>query len=126
MAFHYILLKHEHIFHGFVWFQLLYYMYINWKSKYICVFKSLNINIAKYYKIGMCCFFLAKHEAWRCKKWLTPSIQDNASEWSNMSTCRLLFNLINMDIKYLLCQVVMPQNHIIMSSSSKDSTGCEW
>ena len=45
----------------------------------------------KDYKIGMCCFS-AKHAALRrkSKDWLSRN-QDNVSEWSDMSTCELLF-----------------------------------
>ena len=45
----------------------------------------------KAYKIGMCCFS-AKHVALRreCKDWLAR-IQDNVSEWSDMSIRVLLF-----------------------------------
>ena len=43
------------------------------------------------YKIGICCFF-AKHAALRRKSkyWLARN-QNNVSEWSDMSTRRLLF-----------------------------------
>jgi hypothetical protein len=45
----------------------------------------------KDYKIGICCFF-ARHAALRRKsKDLLARNQNNVSEWSNMSTCRLLF-----------------------------------
>jgi hypothetical protein len=42
-------------------------------------------------KIGICCFS-AKHAALRSnsKDWLGRN-QNNVSEWSDMSTCRLLF-----------------------------------
>ena len=45
----------------------------------------------KDYKIGMCCFS-AKHAALRrkSKDWLARK-QNNVSEWSNISTRRLLF-----------------------------------
>jgi hypothetical protein len=45
----------------------------------------------KDYKIDICCFS-TKHEAFRrkSKDWLARN-QNNVSEWSNMSTCRLLF-----------------------------------
>jgi hypothetical protein len=45
----------------------------------------------KDYKIGICCFS-AKHAALRRKSqdWLTQN-QNNVSEWSDMSTRRLLF-----------------------------------
>jgi hypothetical protein len=45
----------------------------------------------KDYKIGICCFS-AKHAALRrkSKDWLTQN-QNNVSEWSDMSTRRLLF-----------------------------------
>ena len=45
----------------------------------------------KDYKIGICCFS-AKHESLRrkSKDWLARN-QYNVSEWSDMSTCRLLF-----------------------------------
>jgi hypothetical protein len=45
----------------------------------------------KDYKIGICCFS-AKHAALRrkSKDWLAQN-QNNVSEWSDMSTCRLLF-----------------------------------
>jgi hypothetical protein len=45
----------------------------------------------KDYKIGICCFS-AKHESLRrkSKDWLARN-QNNVSEWSDMSTCRLLF-----------------------------------
>ena len=44
----------------------------------------------KDYKIGICCFS-AKHTALRSKSkdWWAPN-QNNMSEWSDMSTCRLL------------------------------------
>jgi hypothetical protein len=43
------------------------------------------------WKIGMCCFS-AKHAALssKSKDWLARN-QDNVSEWSDMSTCDLLF-----------------------------------
>ena len=42
-------------------------------------------------KIGICCFS-AKHTALRSKSkdWLAQN-QNNVSEWSDMSTCRLFF-----------------------------------
>ena len=40
----------------------------------------------KDYKIGICCFS-AEHAALRKKS----KDQDNVSEWSDMSTCKLLF-----------------------------------
>ena len=45
----------------------------------------------KDYKIGMCCFS-AKHAALRrkSKDWLSRN-QNNVSEWSDISTCGLLF-----------------------------------
>ena len=45
----------------------------------------------KDYEIGICCFS-AKHAALRRKRkdWLARN-QNNASEWSDMSTCGLLF-----------------------------------
>ena len=45
----------------------------------------------KDYKIGICCFS-AKHAALRrkSKDWSAQN-QNNVSEWSDMSTCRLLF-----------------------------------
>jgi hypothetical protein len=45
----------------------------------------------KDYKIGICCFS-AKHAALRrkSKEWLAQ-IQNNVSEWSNMSTSGFLF-----------------------------------
>jgi hypothetical protein len=45
----------------------------------------------KDYKIGICCFS-AKHAALRSKSkdWLARN-QNNVSEWSDMSTRRLLF-----------------------------------
>jgi hypothetical protein len=45
----------------------------------------------KDYKIGICCFS-AKHAALRrkSKDWLAQN-QNNVSEWSDMSTHRLLF-----------------------------------
>jgi hypothetical protein len=45
----------------------------------------------KDYKIGICCFS-AKHTALRrkSKDWLGRN-QNNVSEWSDMSTCGLLF-----------------------------------
>jgi hypothetical protein len=45
----------------------------------------------KDYKIGICCFS-AKHAALRrkSKDWLARN-QNNVSEWSDMSTCGLLF-----------------------------------
>jgi len=45
----------------------------------------------KEYKIGICCFS-AKHAALRrkSKDWLAQN-QNNVSEWSNISTCGLLF-----------------------------------
>ena len=50
-----------------------------------------RLGQTKYYKIGICCFS-AKHAAlWRkSKDWLTRN-QNNVSEWSYMSTHRLLF-----------------------------------
>jgi hypothetical protein len=44
----------------------------------------------KDYKIGICCFS-AKHTTLRSKSkdWWAPN-QNNVSEWSDMSTCRLL------------------------------------
>ena len=49
----------------------------------------------KDYKIGICCFS-AKHAALRrkSKDWLARN-QDNVSEWSDMSTRRLFFQLAN-------------------------------
>jgi hypothetical protein len=49
----------------------------------------------KDYKIGICCFF-AKHAAlmWKSKDWLARN-QNNVSEWSDMSTRRLLFQWAN-------------------------------
>ena len=45
----------------------------------------------KDYKIGICCFS-AKYAALRSKnKECLAQNQDNVSEWSNMSICRLLF-----------------------------------
>jgi hypothetical protein len=46
---------------------------------------------SKDYTIGFCCFS-AKHAALRRKNkdWLALN-QNNVSEWSDMSTCRLLF-----------------------------------
>jgi hypothetical protein len=46
----------------------------------------------KDYKIGICCFS-AKHTALRrkSKDWLARN-QNNVSEWSDMSTRRLLFH----------------------------------
>jgi hypothetical protein len=47
----------------------------------------------KIYRIGTCiCCFSAKHTALRSKSknWL-PRNQNNVSEWSHISTCRLLF-----------------------------------
>ena len=45
----------------------------------------------KDYKIGICCFS-TKHPTLRrkTKDWLARN-QNNVSEWSDMSTCRLLF-----------------------------------
>ena len=45
----------------------------------------------KDYKIGICCFSI-KHAALRSKNkdWLAKN-QDNVSEWSDMSTHKLLF-----------------------------------
>jgi hypothetical protein len=45
----------------------------------------------KDYKIGICCFS-TKHAALRrkSKDWLAWN-QNNVSEWSDMSSCRLLF-----------------------------------
>jgi hypothetical protein len=45
----------------------------------------------KDYEIGICCFS-AKHAALRrkSKDWLALN-QNNVSEWSDMSTCRQLF-----------------------------------
>jgi outer membrane protease len=47
----------------------------------------------KYYKIGICCFS-SKHAALRSKSkdWLARN-QNNVSEWSDMSTHGLLFQL---------------------------------
>ena len=47
---------------------------------------------AKVYKIGICCFS-AKHATLRrkSKDWLARN-QNNVSEWSDMSTGRLLFH----------------------------------
>jgi hypothetical protein len=47
----------------------------------------------KYYIIGIC-WFSAKHAAFRRENthWLARN-QDNVSEWSDMSTCVLLFQL---------------------------------
>jgi hypothetical protein len=47
----------------------------------------------KDYKIGICCFS-AKHAAYgrKSKDWLARN-QNNVSEWSDMSTSRLLFQL---------------------------------
>jgi hypothetical protein len=47
----------------------------------------------KDYKLGICCFS-AKHAALRSKSkcWLAWN-QDNVSEWSDMSTHRLLFQI---------------------------------
>ena len=55
-----------------------------------CGFES-RLGQTKDYKIGICCFS-AKHTALRrkSKDWLTRN-QNNVSEWSNMSTCGLLF-----------------------------------
>ena len=45
----------------------------------------------KHYEIGICCFS-AKHAALRSKnKDLLARNQNNVSEWSDMSTCGLLF-----------------------------------
>ena len=46
---------------------------------------------SKDYKIGICCFS-TKHTALRrkCSDWLARN-KDNVSEWSDMSTRRLLF-----------------------------------
>ena len=45
----------------------------------------------KYYEIGICCFS-AKHAVLRSKSkdWLARN-QNNVFEWSDMSTCGLLF-----------------------------------
>jgi hypothetical protein len=45
----------------------------------------------KDFKIGICCFSV-KHAALRSKRkdWLAQN-QNNVSEWSDMSTCGLLF-----------------------------------
>jgi hypothetical protein len=45
----------------------------------------------KDFKIGICCFSV-KHAALRSKRkdWLAQN-QNNVSEWSDMSTCELLF-----------------------------------
>ena len=53
-------------------------------------FKPLS-GKTKDYKIGMCCFS-AKHAALRrkSKDWLARN-QNNVSEWSDISTCGLLF-----------------------------------
>ena len=50
----------------------------------------------KDYKIGICCFSAIKHAALRrkSKDWLAQN-QNNVSEWSNMSTHRLLFQLVS-------------------------------
>jgi hypothetical protein len=47
------------------------------------------------WKIGMCCFS-AKHAALssKSKDWLARN-QDNVSEWSDMSTCDLLFQWVS-------------------------------
>jgi hypothetical protein len=47
----------------------------------------------KDYKIGICCFS-TKHAAYgrKSKDWLARN-QNNVSEWSDMSTSRLLFQL---------------------------------
>jgi hypothetical protein len=47
----------------------------------------------KYYRISICCF-TAKHTTLRSKNkdWLAWN-QNNMSEWSNMSTSELLFQL---------------------------------
>ena len=52
---------------------------------------SVLASCAVDYNIGTCCFS-AKHTALRrkSKDWLTRN-QNNVSEWSDMSTCRLLF-----------------------------------
>jgi hypothetical protein len=51
----------------------------------------LGSGQTKDWNIGMCCFS-AKHEAWRSKSkdWLAQ-IQNNVSEWGDMSIRRLLF-----------------------------------
>jgi hypothetical protein len=50
----------------------------------------------KDYKTGICCFSAIKHAALRrkSKDWLAQN-QNNVSEWSNMSTHRLLFQLVS-------------------------------
>ena len=50
-----------------------------------------QLGQTKDYKIGICCFS-AKHAAFRrkSKDWLARN-QNNVSEWSDMSTHRLLF-----------------------------------
>ena len=55
-----------------------------------CVFKHRS-GQTKDYKIGIC-FFSAKHATLRSKSkdWLVQN-QNNVSEWSDMSTHRLLF-----------------------------------
>ena len=51
----------------------------------------LDSGQTKDYKIGICCFS-ARHAALRrkSKDWLARN-QNNVSEWSDMSTCGLLF-----------------------------------
>jgi hypothetical protein len=52
---------------------------------------ELRSDQTKDYKIDICCFS-AKHSALRNKSrvWLSRN-QNNISEWSDMSTCGLLF-----------------------------------
>ena len=55
-----------------------------------CGFKPWS-GQTKNYKIGIC-FFSAKHAALKRKdKDLLAQIQDNVSEWSDMSICGLVF-----------------------------------
>ena len=60
-----------------------------------CWFES-QLSQSKDYKIGICCFS-AKDAALRkkSKDWLAWK-QDNLSEWSDMSTHRLLFQCVGL------------------------------
>ena len=75
----------------------------------------------KDFKIGICCFS-AKHTVLRRKSkyWLAQN-QNNVSEWSDMSTCRLLFQWAS-TIKIQLGCVCLVQSepHLKLTCSHHD------
>jgi len=70
-------------------------------------------------EICNCCFSV-KHEVFRCKSkyWLALN-QDNVSKWSDMSTCRLLFQWAS-TIKIQLSVMVKYKSDIIIINSLND------